>query len=278
MQPIKVAIQGFKGAFHQDAAELYFNTALELVECLTFKQLTSSVAEGQAEKGVMAIENSLVGSILQNYALIRESNLIIEGEVFLRISQHLVGLSGQRVEDIKEIHSHPMAIAQCDDFIQSMPQVKVFATHDTALSARIIALNQLKGVAAIASERAAREYGLEVIARSIESNQNNYTRFVILSRTPKHSDSTANKASIAFSLPHKVGSLQAALQSFSRYGVNLNMLQSLPQAGNPWEYYFHTDAVFRHIDDFELALDSLKTIANEIKVLGIYRSGNKSNE
>ncbi|HOU75212.1 MAG TPA: prephenate dehydratase domain-containing protein, partial [Tenuifilum sp.] len=136
MQPIKVAIQGFKGAFHQDAAELYFNTPLELVECLTFKELVNSVTEGRAEKGVMAIENSLVGSILQNYTLIRESDLTIEGEVFLRISQHLIGISGQRVEDIKEIHSHPMAIAQCDDFIQSIPHVKVFATHDTALSAR----------------------------------------------------------------------------------------------------------------------------------------------
>ncbi|HOK61698.1 MAG: prephenate dehydratase domain-containing protein [Tenuifilum sp.] len=277
MQPIKVAIQGFKGAFHQDAAELYFNTPLELVECLTFKELVNSVTEGRAEKGVMAIENSLVGSILQNYTLIRESDLTIEGEVFLRISQHLIGISGQRVEDIKEIHSHPMAIAQCDDFIQSIPHVKVFATHDTALSARDIALNQIKGVAAIASERAAREYGLEVIASSIESNLNNYTRFVVLGKTSKHSYSSANKASVAFSLAHKVGSLQAALQSFSRYGVNLTMLQSLPQGGNPWEYYFHTDAVFRHIDDFELALDSLKTIANEVKVLGIYTTGIKTN-
>ena len=277
MQPIKVAIQGFKGAFHQDAAELYFNTPLELVECLTFKELVNSVTEGRAEKGVMAIENSLVGSILQNYTLIRESDLTIEGEVFLRISQHLIGISGQRVEDIKEIHSHPMAIAQCDDFIQSIPHVKVFATHDTALSARDIALNQIKGVAAIASERAAREYGLEVIASSIESNHNNYTRFVVIGKNTKHSYSSANKASVAFSLAHKVGSLQAALQSFSRYGVNLTMLQSLPQVGNPWEYYFHTDAVFRHIDDFGLALDSLKTIANEVKVLGIYTTGIKTN-
>lgn len=277
MQKQKVAIQGFKGAFHQEAAEKYFKSEIELVECLTFQQVAQAVDSGRANKGIVAIENSLAGSILPNYAIIRDSELQIEGEVYLRINQHLLALPGQSVEDIREIHSHPMAIAQCEGFLHSLKHVKVVATDDTALSARHISENKLKTTAAIAGKRAAIEYGLAVLAESIETNPNNYTRFVIISKPGNINPAlNANKASIAIALPHRVGSLQLALQAIARYGVNLTMLQSLPQVGSPWEYYFHADVVFRHEDDFGLAMEALNKHCTYVKVFGIYREANQN--
>ncbi|MDI3526479.1 MAG: prephenate dehydratase [Tenuifilum sp.] len=271
----KVAIQGFKGSFHQEAAEKYFGTDIEIAECLTFQQLVKAVSEGAADKGIMAIENFVAGSLLPNYSLLRDSDLQIEGEVFLRISQHLIALPEQSINNIREIQSHPMAIAQCDKFLHSLHDVRIVSTDDTALSAKLISENKLKGVAAIASEKAAEIYGLKPIAKSIENNPNNYTRFVVIGKTqPAEISEVANKASIAFALQHKVGSLQKALSAFSRYGVNLTLLQSLPQVGSPWEYYFHADLVFRHRDDFELAIIALKQNTSYLKTFGIYKEAN----
>lgn len=271
----KVAIQGVRGAFHQEAARTYFKEDIDVVECLTFNGLVDSVESGMADFGVMAIENSLVGGILPNYALIRESSLSVIGEVYLRIVQNLLALPNQTVDSISEVQSHPMALAQCDDFLLQRKGLRIVSSDDTALSAKLISENKLVGIAAIASIEAAKEYGLEVIAPSIESNKANYTRFMVLSsKGNSENQGKANKASIAFALPHKSGSLQNALQSFSRYGINLTMLHSLPQVGLCWEYYFHADVVFRHIDDFNLALTSLKNHTSYLRVIGVYSSGN----
>ncbi len=271
----RVAIQGVRGAFHQEAARVYFKQDIDIVECLTFNQLVDCVENGMADYGVMAVENSLVGGILPNYALIRESTLTVIGEVYLRIVQNLMALPNQTINSITEVHSHPMALAQCDDFLLGRKGLRVVSSDDTALSARFIAENNLNGVAAIASTEAAKEYGLEVIAPSIESNKANYTRFMVLSpKKNNESQANANKASIAFALPHKSGSLQSPLQSFSRYGINLTMLHSLPQVGQCWEYYFHADLVFRHIDDFKLAQTSLAKHTSYLKVIGVYNAQN----
>ncbi|HNV51554.1 MAG TPA: prephenate dehydratase [Tenuifilaceae bacterium] len=275
----KVAIQGVRGAFHQEAARNFFGSDIEIFECLTFKELVESVERGKTSYGIIAVENSLVGGILPNYALIRESALTVIGEVYLRIVQNLMALPNQTIDSILEVQSHPMALAQCDDFLLQRRNLRVVASDDTALSAKLISENNLAGVAAIGSVEAAKEYGLEIIAPSIESNKANYTRFMVLS--PEQNNDTqikTNKASIAFALPHKSGSLQNALQSFSRYGINLTMLHSLPQVGQCWEYYFHADVVFRHIDDFNLALKSLKNHTNYLRVIGVYSTGNFINK
>ncbi len=264
----KVAIQGVRGAFHQEAARDFFGTDIEIVECITFTELIESIECGNASFGIMVVENSLVGGILPNYALIRESTLTVIGEVYLRIVQNLMALPNQTIDSIVEVQSHPMALAQCDDFLLQRRNLRVVASDDTALSAKLISENNLAGVAAIASVEAAKEYGLEIISPSIESNKANYTRFMVLSPTQNNETQIkSNKSSIAFALPHKSGSLQNALQSFSRYGINLTMLHSLPQVGQCWEYYFHADVVFLHIDDFNLALKSLKNHTNYLRVI-----------
>lgn len=274
----KVAIQGVRGAFHQEAASVYFNEDIDIVECLTFNQLVESVENGAVEFGVMAVENSLVGGILPNYTLIRESSVGVIGEVYLRIIQNLLALPNQTIDSIVEVQSHPMALAQCEGFLSQWPGLRVVATDDTALSAKLISENNLAGIAAIASIEAAKVYGLEIIAPSIESNKANYTRFMVLSKNSiGGNQQNGNKASIAFALPHRSGSLQNALQSFSRYGINLTMLHSLPQVGQCWEYFFHADIVFRHIDDFNLALTSLKKHTNYLRVIGVYSAGNLIN-
>lgn len=275
----KVAIQGVRGAFHQEAARNFFGSNIEIVECITFTELIESIECGNASFGIMAVENSLVGGILPNYVLIRESTLTVIGEVYLRIVQNLMALPNQTIDSIVEVQSHPMALAQCDDFLLQRRNLRVVASDDTALSAKFISENNLAGVAAIASVEAAKEYGLEIIAPSIESNKANYTRFMVLSPTQNNETQIKlNKASIAFALPHQSGSLQNALQSFSRYGINLTMLHSLPQVGQCWEYYFHADVVFRHIDDFNLALKSLKNHTNYLRVIGVYSAGNFINK
>ncbi|HOG73164.1 MAG TPA: prephenate dehydratase [Tenuifilaceae bacterium] len=273
-----VAIQGIKGSFHHQAARECFGLDCTVTECLTFTDLVETVLSGVAGYGIMAVENSLVGAILPNYGLIRESSLTIIGEVYLRIEQNLLALPGQSVDEIKEVYSHPMALQQCGVFLSMLKDVRVVASDDTALSAKQVAEKGQKGVAAIASMDAAREYGLEVVQSGIESYKDNFTRFVALTQNPNVACShMANKASIAFALPPKPGSLQKALQVFSRYGMNLTMLHSLPQVGQCWEYFFHADLVFRHIDDLNLGLQSLNRCTTFTKVMGIYHSESLNN-
>lgn len=273
-----VAIQGIKGSFHYQAARKYFGLDCAIVECLTFAHLVETVISGGADYGIMAVENSLVGAILPNYALIRESSLIVVGEVYLKIEQNLLAIPGQTIDGIREVHSHPMALQQCGIFLSKLKDVRVITSDDTALSAKHVAEKGQKGVAAIASIEAAKEYGLEVVRPGIESNKDNFTRFVALSGNPNLACcQTENKASIVFALPHKPGSLNKALQVFSRYGMNLTMLHSLPQVGQCWEYYFHVDLMFRHKDDLNLGLQSLSRCTTFTKIMGIYHAESVNN-
>ena len=268
-----VSIQGVRGAFHQEAATNYFGGGIDIDECITFQQLIDYVENGRSHFGVMAIENSLVGSILPNYALIRESNLQVVGEIYLKIVQNLIALKGESIDTISEVRSHPVALAQCDTFFKNHPNVTLTESEDTALSAKQIAELKLKGVAAVGSREAAIEYGLNVIASSIESNKENYTRFLILQkRENAHTPNGANKASITFTAIHQPGSLLQILKPFADFGVNMTMLQSLPIIGKKWEYVFHADLAFTSLLEFYQALESARLSTSTLKILGIYRS------
>ena len=268
-----ISIQGVRGAFHQEAAMDYFGGNIEIDECITFQQLIDSVENGNSHFGVMAVENSLVGSILPNYALIRESNLQVIGEIYLRIVQNLIASIGESVDSIVEVRSHPMALAQCTSFFKNRPEIRLIESEDTALSAKQIAELKLKGVATVANQKAAHEYGLYVIASSIESNKENYTRFLILekkstAKIPRGS----NKASITFTAKHQPGSLLQILKPFAENGINMTMLQSLPNVGKKWEYVFHADLSFALVVDFYQALEHARQHTSTLKILGIYRS------
>ncbi|NVO09827.1 MAG: hypothetical protein HXX16_07705 [Bacteroidales bacterium] len=270
-----ISIQGIKGAFHQEAAIEYFGSEIEILECITFQELVNSVEKGKASFGVMAIENSLVGSILPNYALIRESSLRITGEIYLRIVQNLIALLGETVDSINEVRSHPMALAQCTDFFKNCPSIKLVESEDTALSAKQIAEHNLKGVATVASKNAALEYGLDIIEPTIESNKENYTRFLILEKkSSKEVADASNKASITFTAKHRPSSLFHILQPFADYGINLTMLQSLPMVGKKWEYIFHADLVFATLPQLYQALKIVRKHASTLDILGIYKSQN----
>jgi len=266
-----ISIQGVRGAFHQEAAINYFGSNIDLHECITFQQLIDSVENGNSHFGVMAVENSLVGSILNNYALIRESNLQVIGEVYLKIIQNLIAFNGESVDSISEVRSHPMALAQCNSFFKMHPRIKLVESDDTALSAKQIAEHELKGVATVASQKAAHEYGLDVIASSIESDKENYTRFLILERkyTARITEGS-NKASIIFTAKHQPGSLLQILKPFAENGINLTMLQSLPIVGRKWEYIFHADLVFLSLVEFYQSIELVKQFTSTLDILGIY--------
>ncbi len=267
-----VSIQGVRGAFHQEAAERYFGSKIEINECITFRELIESVEKGKASYGIMAIENSLVGSILPNYALIRESSLQITGEIYIDIVQNLIAHHGESIETISEVRSHPMALAQCTDFFLKHPSIKLVECEDTALSAKQIAELKLKGIATVASKNAAQEYGLDVIAPSIESNKENYTRFLILEKGVTQLPVNANKASITFTAKHRPGSLLEILKPFAESRINMTMLQSLPIVGSKWEYVFHADLVFDSLLKFQMVLEVAKEHTSSLKILGLYRS------
>ncbi|MBN1651616.1 MAG: prephenate dehydratase [Bacteroidales bacterium] len=276
----KVAIQGVSGAFHEIASRQYFkNQALEIVQCLTFNDLFDALLFGKAEYGVIAIENSLVGSIIPNYALLRESKLKVLGEIFLRIEQNLMVLKGQKIENIKEIYSHPMALEQCLEFLNPLRRmgVRILDAEDTALSAKRIADEQLNGVAAIASDLAAEMYGLDIINRSIETNKKNFTRFLVISN--KHNyiahtkDLLVNKASLCFRLPDEEGALSQVLSVLAFYKINLSKIQSLPVVGVEWEYLFYIDLVFKNLAKYKQALSAIMPLTKELTILGEYQKG-----
>lgn len=277
---LNVAIQGGYGAFHEIAARKYFkNSVLNIIPCDTFIDLFESVARGDADSAVVAIENSVAGSLIPNYALLSRSEFTVTGEVYLRIVQNLIGLPGQKLEDIKEVHSHPMAILQCQEFLQPLRQkgVKVFESIDTALSAKWIREKELKGVAALASDLAADMYGLDVIAESVESNKRNFTRFLIVEpgRSVEKSGpvSGSNKASVCFTLPHHVGSLSQVLSVLAYYKVNLSKIQSLPIVGKEWEYFFYLDILYKDYEMYKKALSAIQPLIDRLQILGEYSSG-----
>jgi prephenate dehydratase len=272
----KVAIQGGSGAFHEIAAKNYFeHDEIEIIPANTFKDLFKSLKNNHADLGIMAIENSLAGSILPNYNLLQDSNMKIIGEIYLRIKQNLVALPGSKIADIKEVYSHPIAILQCQLFFDHYPEIKLIDSIDTALSAKDIADKRLKGVGAICSKLAADQYGLEILADSIETNKVNYTRFLILAdRIGYHKvDKNLNKASLSFALLHESGSLSKVLSILSYYGINLTKIQSMPIMGKEWEYQFYVDVTFEDYVMYRQSLDAIRPFTSRFEIMGEYTKG-----
>lgn len=273
MKPLRIAIQGIKGSNHHMVAEAYFGPEIELVTCLSFHTLADRLMDGTADKAVMAIENSIAGSIIPNYALVFENNLHIIGEHYLSVHHHLMGLPNQPIEDITEVHSHPMALLQCREFLKTRPNIKMVEDVDTAETARRIQEQQLSGIAAIAPSRAAELYGLEILASDIQTIKSNATRFIILKTKNKELPPEAiNKASVRFLTDHKRGSLATVLNVMSDCNLNLTKIQSLPVIETPWKYSFFVDITFDQHEFFVKAKALLQIMTEDFRVLGEYKN------
>ncbi len=269
----KIAIQGIKGSFHHQVAQKYFGLNIDVDECLSFEELVDSLLKNKSSQAVMAIENSIAGAIIPNYALIDKNNLEIIGEYYLDIHQNLMAIKGQKIDDILEVHSHPMALLQCMEFLKKYPNIKLVEDKDTAETARRIHQKQIKGIAAIASKTASQLYDLEILAPEIQTVNNNMTRFVIVSKTKiENVNANINKASLKFELDHKRGSLAAILNVMSDCKLNLTKIQSLPKIETPWKYSFFVDVTFEHNNDFQKAKSIIEIMAEYFKVLGEYES------
>jgi prephenate dehydratase len=269
----KVSIQGYEGSFHQVAAQAFFGKDVAVLPCATFREVVKLAADKRsADGGVMAIENSIAGSILPNYNLLQKSNLQVVGEVYLQIHQNLLVNRGVALEDIKEVHSHPMALLQCLDYLDSH-NWKLVETEDTALSAKHIHQHKSKHMAAIASTLAAELYDLQVIAPKIQSEKANYTRFLVLQNGNAQTVADADKASLYFQVAHSRGSLAKVLTMVADGGVNLSKLQSFPVPGSNWKYSFHADMEFENVEQFNQVLSAIAPLVETIKVYGIYKKG-----
>lgn len=266
-----VAIQGVKGSNHYIIAKQYFNDNVGIKECLTFDEVVDSLVAKECDAAIMAIENSIAGSIIPNYARIDSQNLHIVGEQYLDIQHNLMALPGQQINDIKEVYSHPMALLQCKKFFKDYPHIKLVEDRDTAEAARRIHEKQISGIAAIAPTMAAEIFEVEILAKSIQTIKHNETRFVIVKRTnseiPEHQ---INKASIKFQLDHKRGSLATILNVMSDCKLNLTKIQSLPIIDTPWKYAFFVDITFASYEDYAKAKSIMTIMAEDFKVLGEY--------
>ena len=272
----KVAIQGVQGAFHEIAARRFHtDEEIEVVPADTFDILIQTVESGKSDAAVMAIENTIAGSLLRNYNLLNNSNLRIHGEVFLRIKQNLMALPTIRIEDLEEVHSHPVALQQCEDFFLKYPKIKLVEAHDTALVAKEIRELGLTKIGAIGSELAAEIYDMNILAPGIETYKKNFTRFLYITKEnlmdPLLPD--FDKVSLVFSVNHTVGSLHKALDVLSKNNCNLTKIQSAPIMDKPWEYMFFVDFVLGQYSNYPKAMVELHRVVGEIKVLGEYRSG-----
>ncbi|MDG2396163.1 MAG: prephenate dehydratase [Flavobacteriaceae bacterium] len=266
-----IAIQGIIGSFHHEVAVRYFNEKFSLIECLTFDKLVEKIVKGDADQAVMAIENSIAGSILPNYALIDKFHLQIIGEYNLNINHNLMAISGQEISDLKEVHSHPMALLQCKDFFHNYNHISLIESDDTAEVARRISSEKLINVGAIGSKNAAKYFGLNILANSIQTIKKNVTRFVIIQKNKSSiSKNTINKSSLKFILDHKRGSLAAVLNTFSDCRLNLTKIQSLPIIDIPGKYAFFVDLTFDSFQNYEKACSILEIMAQEFKILGEY--------
>lgn len=271
---MRIAIQGDRGSFHEEAAVQYFNNEdIEFVPFLTFDSTINSVRISNSDLGIVAIENSRSGSILYNYTLIRESGLKVIGEHSMYIRQNLMALAGQSICSLKEIWSHPVAISQCMGFLKKYPDIALVETDDTARSAKRISEGRLEGVAAIGSTSASELYKLPILAGGIQTYKENYTKFLIVSRK-EASVNGANKASLCFSLGHKPGSLAFLLTRLGELGVNLSKIQSVPKPEKAWEYLFYVDIEFDNTIIINSFLELLRSNTNDLELLGIYKKGN----
>lgn len=274
---LRVGIQGFPGAFHEIAARLCFEgRPIDIVPCLTFEELVEKLEAGEEmDAALMAIENSLAGSLMANYKLLDQANLMAVGEVYLRVKQNLMVLPGVKIEDLTEVHSHPVAIEQCLDFFRQYPHIQLIRTEDTALSARNIREKGMTNVGAIASTLAAELYDMEMLAEGIETNKKNYTRFLVLQRADQAiTDPEADKVSISFAVSHTVGSLHKVLAILAAYNFNMSKIQSAPIIGKPWEYRLFIDYVAEGHVSVDQAYEALRPVTHELKLLGAYKQGN----
>jgi prephenate dehydratase len=271
-----IAIQGAEGSNHHKVAKDFYGETINLKECMSFDVLVAALLNKKAAKGIMALENTIAGSIIPNYALIDSNELHICGEKYLNIHHHLMALKGQKIEDIKEVCSHPMALLQCKEFFKKHPHIKLVEDVDTAEVAKRIAENQLKGVASIAPKLAAEIFGLVVLEDEIQTIKDNVTRFVIVqTEEPNKGKEEVNKASLKFQLDHKRGSLAAILNVLSDCKMNLTKIQSLPVIESPWKYSFFVDVTFDVYKNYKKAISIIEIMAEEFKVLGAYKNGRK---
>ena len=273
----KIAIQGFKASFHEIAAIKFFGEAIETVECVSFTKLFDVMAKQKADFAVCAIENSLAGSLLNNYANIGNSNHEIIGEVYLRIGMNLMALEGQKIEDLEEVHSHPIALLQCRNFFRKYPNIQIVESADTALSAEEIYKNQIKKRGAVASKRAAKINHLEILAEDIHDNKRNFTRFLILEDKSKVNSRSEhiNKASISFRAFHTPGSLAKILTVIGEHQINLTKIQSLPVIGEEWQYYMYADLEFEDKNAYQNMKKEIEPLCKELSILGEYERGKK---
>jgi prephenate dehydratase len=269
---LKIAIQGITASFHEVAALTYFGTSIDTVECLTFFDLCEALKNERADYAVMAIENSIAGSILPNYFLLQEYHFQIIGELYIPIHMNLMALPGTKIEQLKTIESHPMAIRQCSDYLHRLKNVEIRESDDTALSAKRVAEKKLKGVAAIANEYAAKKFGLQIIEKRIETHKKNFTRFLVLSRS-NGTPEGANKASISFEVANEVGSLAEALMTFKGNSINLTKIQSIPVIGKPSEYSIHIDIEWKNRKSYDAAMRTVMRQVRNLNVLGEYKKG-----
>jgi prephenate dehydratase len=270
----KISIQGFEGSFHQAAARQFFGNDVEILCCATFREVIDiATNKNKSDGGIMAIENSLVGSILPNYNLLQKSQLKIVGEIYLHIKQNLLIHPGVKLEDIREVHSHPMAILQCMEYLNKH-NWKLIETEDTALSAKHIHQHRSKHIAAIASKLAADLYKLEIIAPGIHTLKNNYTRFLVLERPETAVDiPAADKASVNFQTDHSKGSLARVLTKIAEGEINLSKLQSFPIPGSDWKYSFHADLEFSSLEQFNKVIKNIEPLTEALRIYGVYKKG-----
>jgi prephenate dehydratase len=272
----KVAIQGIEGSFHHIVSQTYFEESVAVQPYLSFSEVVESLMSKTSDVAIMALENSIAGSIIPNYAYINDQDLHITGEYFLEIQHNLMALKGQTIQEIKEVFSHPMALLQCKEFFKQHPHIKLIEDTDTAEVAKRISEGQLQGIAAIASEQAAQLFGLEILAKSIQTIKHNETRFVIVERSPiSQNTALLNKASLKFLLDHKRGSLATMLNVMSYCNLNLTKIQSLPKIDTPWKYAFFVDITFDKFSDYEKGKAIMKLMAEEFKILGEYKNAKK---
>ena len=269
-----IAIQGVKGCFHEQAArQFYHGVGIDepgIVACATFDGLYRRVDEGRADAAVMAIENTVSGGLLPNFELLRKYDRKIKGEIFLRIQQNLMALPGQKIEDIREVRTHYMAINQTREFFKDYPWIRLVESEDTAKSAAQIAEEGLMGIGAVASTLAAELYGLEMLAESIETYKQNFTRFLILDDGMTVDKDKVDKVSMCFTLPHTAGSLAHVLTILSFYGMNLTRIQSLPIPGREWQYFFYVDIKFNDYQRYTQAIAAVRPLMEDLDILGEY--------
>lgn len=269
----KIAIQGVRGSFHHLVAQQYYGDQVLVDECMSFPEVVQSLLSGRSREAVMAIENSIAGSILPNYALIDENSLHVKGEYYMPINMNLMALPGQKIADIKKVYSHPMALLQCKEFFNNHRHIKLIEDEDTADVARRISQKQSTGVAALASKAAANIFGLEILAEGVQTKKSNATRFLIVGTKEKESNGDIlDKASLKFELESRRGSLVSVLNIIRDYDLDMTKIQSMPILETPWKYSFFVDVLFEDRAGFNKAVEIIEVMTEELKILGIYKN------